>query len=291
MQTAELIEKINTSLKLEDIISVSDFKNEFNGILKEIHPDICKLNGASEATMKMNQYKDYFENGRQYKDDCGTFKTNGYWVEFESNEKNLSWSLENYNILINLKGDNDNHFKKYIPSDAVRLSASKVRFTFDKRAIPLSGLVLPQEHANWVLNRLLEYCAYLSELGMSHCGLTPESVFIIPENHGIQICSFYHLTKFGNKIGTISGKYQNWYPSEVFGTKIATPTIDIEMAKKIASYVLGDTSGTAIKLRKTHNEDFVNFIINQHDNAHNTLTAYKELLRKNFKKEFHLLNI
>ncbi len=82
-----------------------------------------------------------------------------------------------------------------------------------------------------------------------HCGLNPESIFIVPETHGIQICSFYHLTKIGNRIGTISGKYSNWYPQDVFKTKIATPIIDLGCSMKIASYLLGDTSGIGIKHR------------------------------------------
>lgn len=286
-----IIEKISSASKIEDILSVEDFKNEFNNIIKEIHPDVCSLDGASEATKKMLLWKDIFENGKEYKNDVGTFITNGYWVEFKSKEKNHSWSIENYRLFKQLKDKASENFKKYIPKEGVLTSDGTVKYTFDKRAVPLSGLVLPQEHVNWVLNRLLEYCAYLSEIGFSHCGLNPESVFIVPETHGIQICSFYHLTRLGNRIGTISGKYINWYPNEIFYTKTATPKIDIECSKKIASYLLGDTSGSGIKFRKTHNEDFVNFIVRQDENAYKALIFYKELLKKNFKKEFHLLTI
>lgn len=287
----ELIGKIEKASKLEDVVSVTDFKTDFNSISKEIHPDKCSLPGASEAMAKMNLWKDYFENGKELKDDIGIFRTNGYWADFKSDVENLMWSIENYRIFKQLKTERDEHFKKYLPKEGKLLSDGTFRFEFDKRAIPLSGLTLPQEHVNWVLNRLLEYCAYLSEIGFSHCGLNPESVFIVPETHGIQICSFYHLTKFGNRIKTVSGKYRNWYPQEMFANKIASPVIDLELSKKIASYLLGEPSGSVIKLRKTHNEDFVNFLISQNDNAYNTLSAYRELLKKNFKKQFHLLSI
>lgn len=293
MKTATvIIESIENSSKIEDVISISNFKSEFNSVIKEIHPDVCNLPGASEATAKMNLWKDVFENGKEYKDDSGFFRTNGYWLEVKPPiSSSQKWSIENYRIFQNLKGKSDVYFQKYLPKECKVFQDGTYKFLFDKRAIPLSGLTLSPEHVNWVLNRLLEYCAYLSEIGFSHCGLNPESVFIVPETHGIQICSFYHLTKFGNKVGTISGKYSNWYPQEVFATKTASPVIDIEMSKKIACYLLGEPSGNAVKLRKTHNEDFINFIISQNTDAYSTLSTYKELLNKNFKKQFHSLTI
>ncbi len=291
MQADVIIEKINASTKIEDVISIKNFKTEFNNIVKEIHPDICRSSGAADAMSKMNIWKDLFENGKTYKDDVCTFKTNGYWADFKSDSDNLKWSVENFNLFKELKGNDNEHFQKYIPASCDKLPDGTFRFHFEKRAIPLSGLNLPQEHVNWILNRLLEYSAYLAQTGFSHCGINPESVFIVPETHGIQVCSFYHLTRIGNKIGTISGKYTNWYPQEIFNTKIATQEIDIEASKKIAAYLLGDTSGSGIKLRKTHNEDFINFIISSSGNAYQTLSLYRDLLKKNFKKEFHSLTI
>lgn len=291
METKQLIEKILTSTKVEDIISVTDFNKEFNAIIKEIHPDICSLDGAVQATIQMNKWKNHFENGSVYKDDVCEIKTNYYWAEFTPTSKNLNWSIENYRLFKQLKSDTDIHFQKYLPSEGKLLSDGTFRFEFDKRAIPLSGLTLSQEHVNWILNRLLEYCAYLSEIDFVHCGLNPESVFIVPETHGIQICSFYHLTRVNNKVGTVSGKYKNWYPHELFTDKIATPLIDLECSKKIAAYLLGDKSGSGVKFKKTHNEDFINFIVSQHDGAYKCLTDYKELLRKNFKKQFHILTV
>lgn len=291
MNQQDLIARIEKASKIEDVISIANFKTEFDNIVKEIHPDKCSLPGASEATAKMNVWRDVFENGKEYFDDASTFRTNGYWAEYRSDKKNLAWSIENYRRFKHLTGPANDHFQKYIPATGKLLSDGTFRYEFTDRSIPLSGLQLPQEHVNWVLSRLLEYCAYFAEIGFSHCGLNPESVFIVPETHGIQVCSFYHLTKLGNKIGTISGKYSAWYPPETFHTKEATMAIDIELSKKIAAYLLGDPSGSAVKLRKTHNEDFVNFLVSASDNSYKTFTTYKELLKKNFKKQFHSLTI
>jgi hypothetical protein len=286
-----LIEMIKRAHKIEDVLNVANFKAEFNNIMKQIHPDTCNETGASDATSKMNIWKDEYENGKAFTDDIGTFKTNGYWVDFKSSIPNLKQSVEHYNMLQRLTSDADIHFKKYLPGNCSLLPDGTYRFSFEKRAIPLSGLTLPQEHVNWVLNRLLEYCAYLSQTGLVHGGLNPESVFIIPENHGIQVVSFYHLARKNTKISTLSGRYINWYPAQVLSTKVATSLIDIECVKHIATYLLGEKSGNAVKLRKTHNEDFINFLLTQHDNAWECLTQYKDLLRKNFEKKFYPLTI
>jgi hypothetical protein len=291
MNTSQVIDKINQSVKIEDVIDVLDFKNSFHSIMKEIHPDTCTLPGAAEAATKLNLYKDYFENGKEYRDDASIIRTNGYWADFKSDMPNINWSIENYRHFKSLSGSHHENFKKYIPKEGKLLADGKFRFEFENRSIPVSGLTLPQEHVNWIFNRLLEYCAYLSENRFVHCGLNPESVFIIPELHGIQICSFYHLTRQGDKIKTISGRYKHWYPNDVFSSKKATSLIDIECAKRIACYLMGSPSGNAVQLRKTHNEKFINFLLESHTNAHETYHAFRKFREKNFKKEFHILSL
>lgn len=287
----EIIEKIKKAQKIEDVLSVDNLKSDFETIIKQIHPDVCNDPQAAAMSAKITAWKKDYEKGKEYTDDLGPFKTNGYWADFKSDSAALNWSVENYRHFCHLQSSADAHFLKYLPMDCKQMEDGTFRFIFEKRAIPLSGLTLPQEHVNWVLNRLLEYCAYLSQTGFVHGGLNPESVFIVPETHGIQICSFYHLSKLHSKMGTISGRYRHWYPSEIFRTKIATPVIDIELSKKIAAYLLGDRSGSAVKLRKTHDEKFINFLLTRHTNAYSCLESYKDFLRKNFEKKFHSLTI
>ncbi|HEY8896470.1 MAG TPA: hypothetical protein VIM79_16705 [Niastella sp.] len=286
-----LIDKINKAHKIEDVLDLANFKTEFNAIVKQIHPDTCTDAGAVEATSKMNIWKSQYENGKPFTDDAGIFKTNGYWADFSSTLPNLTTSVDNYRMFQQLQSDADIHFKNYLPKECRAFADGTYRFVFEKRAIPLSGLQLPQEHVNWVLNRLLEYIAWLSQSGFVHGGLNPESVFIVPENHGIQVVSFYHLAPKDRKIHTVSGRYMNWYPAQVLKTKTASPVTDLECAKRIASYLLGDASGNAVKFRKTHNEDFINFLLTQHDNAYQCLTQYQQLLRKNFITKFYSLTI
>lgn len=288
----DLINKIENSVKIEDVLDIHNFKDEFNAIIKQIHPDICSLSGAGDAVSKMNSWKLKMENGELFKDDVGEFTTNGYWVKYKDvTNPMIKWSFENYMNFMGLSTSADKQFQKYLPL-SMELSSDELTINFDKRAIPLSSIdTLPQEHVNWVLNRLFEYCSYLDSIGWVHCGLTPDNVFNVPETHGIQITSFYHLTRKGRKIKTISGKYSNWYPQSVFNDKQAINLIDIEMSKKIAIWLLGDKSGVGIKLKKTHNENFINFVSKHNTIPFETMNEYKTLLKANWKSEFHNLNI
>ena len=131
----------------------------------------------------------------------------------------------------------------------------------------------------------------MAQEGYVHCGINPESVFIVPETHGIIITSFYHLSLDDGRLRTISAKYQNWYPTEIFKEKRAKSIIDLELCKRTAAYLLGDKSGLGIKLKKTHNKDFINFLLNSHSNAFECYQAYRKMLKRNFEEKYHHLSL
>ena len=293
----KLVTKIINAKKLEDIIDITNFKQGYRDVLKLIHTDVCKVPKTEDATKKINLWVDEYNNGKTYTDDLGKhekIKTNGYWVEFSSESPLLKYSIENYEILCK-RGDATNpNFRKYIPQRVEKLPDNTYRFHFERRAIPLAALPTPfeQKHVNWILNRLLEYSAYIRQEGMSHCGFNMESIFIVPETHGIQVCSFYHMTAIGKKIGTISGKYGKWYPPEIFTNKIATSDIDVELSKRIAATLLGDSSGVGVKLKRTHDKEFIDFITSSsRKEPFDVMDTYKKMIAKNYKKEFHILDL
>jgi hypothetical protein len=285
-----LIQKINEANKLEDILDVNNFDEEYKSVLRSIHPDVCVAPGATAATAKLNELRDKFRQGVKYVDDSGEFKSNGYFIKYEGDKSLLKKSFDNFTLLKSLKDKSSLNFHRYMPN-SMNLSDGKIEIKLSPRAIPLVNRSLPQEHVNWILSRMLEYSAWLAQVGFVHCGINPASVFIVPETHGIQVCSFYHMTRIDRPVSTVSARYKTWYPPQLFSTKQATSNIDLELAMKTAIYLLGDKSGSGIKLRKTHHEKFMNFVIKQHYNAHKTFLEYRELLQDNFKKEFHPLNI
>lgn len=290
----ELIENILKAKKLADLIDVkSDLKKSLNDILKKIHPDICKDPNANLATNKLLELKEEFLNGKKYIDESGEFKTNGYFSWYSENKDLIKKSLDNFNLLKSYKDEASLNFHKYMP-EKMEIIGGKLEVKFNERAIPITDLQLPQKHVNWILSRILEFASWLNQMGYSHNGINPESIFIMPESHGIQVASYYLLSKVNTPVNGISGKYQHWYPSEMFSSKMITNDIDISLAKKTAIYLLGDKSGVGVKLRKDPdvNKDFLNFVISQHDESTGLVwKEYREILSKNFKKEFHILDL
>lgn len=292
METDELIEKIVTAKRIEQLLDVGNFKTEYRRILMKIHPDVCTHPRATEASDKILKLKDLFENGMSIKDESGTFTTKGLETIYAGNFDFLSASFANYNRLMDLKTPASTNFKKYIPK-TMGFSGKQLQVKYHQRAVPLTGHTLPQQHVNWIFSRMLEFAAWMQQEGLVHGGINPESIFVIPENHGIQVSSFYMTTKAGAKPTGISGMYQSWYPPELFKDKIATPSVDVELSKKTAIYLLGDKSGVGIKLRKDPNvhQGILDFLIAKHDDAIECFKEYREVLGKHFKKEFHHLDL
>jgi len=289
LTSEKIIEDIQQAVKLQDVLAVDQLKEEFKQTMKLIHPDVCGHPDAHDAVTKLNALKADYEQGSVYHDESGEFRTNGEFLIYEGKEELLKTSLRNYQKIMELRDEASLHFRRYLPK-AMRLEKGKLYVTLAERAIPLSGKKLPELHVRWVLSRLLEFSGWLTQVGYVHAGLTPESVFVVPETHGIVITSFYHLTLKNTKLNTIAAKYRNWYPPKVFKEKRALPVIDVELSKKTAIYLMGDTSGSGIKLKKTHHKEFIDFVITQHQESFTAYQKYRELLKRNFKPKFHVLN-
>ena len=292
MTSQEALTIIQKSQRIQDIIKdMSNLDAEFRKLIQLLHPDACSLPGATDATTKLVALRKEHKNGKSFVDDAGSFSTNGEFLEFTGDPNLLEKSFRNYAILKSLP--DTEVLKKYLPSKMkFSKKEGKLRIDFPLRAIPLNEVhsirSLPQEHVNWILSRLLEFSSLLHVAGYNHNGLNPESVFLIPENHGIVVVSFYHLSKSNSTLETLSGRYKFWYPDSVFKSKVSTG-IDVELSKRIAVYLSGASS--AIALKKTHNPEWVDFLITSSDDIVKSMIDYRSIIDNNFKKKFHILNI
>ena len=288
MKPEEIIPLILSATHIDAVGGVDKYKE----ISKAIHPDSCSHPQAGAAQARLNELRLEFVEGLEVGDEVGRHRSNGYWLELHAgNVDAFNAGLSNYRRLWDRRSKKDEYFQAYMPSNGKLLPNGKFHMDFRARAVRLHGLQLPQEHVNWILNRLLEFSAYLEEIDVVHAGLTPEAVFITPEDHGLQVATFYHSTPIGMRLKTVSGPYLNWYPQHCITDKIASPQIDVEMAKRLAAYLLGDRSGMATQLKKTHKPAFIDFLQDSHDGAHQALGIYRKLLKDNFEKKFHILNL
>jgi len=296
MTTVELgakdtIEKIkNGKSYIETFNDLNNWLAEYKKMAKLIHPDICNLSGAKEALSKLNSYKDELEKGKTHKDDAGMVNYKINQVNITGNKLVLENSLKHYNKLMSLKDKMDLDFQRYIPESAklqISDADTNLNLHMKLRALPLSALdVLPQGHVNWILSRMLEFIAYINKKGYVHAGINPDSVYVEPVNHGINVMSFYHMTELNKKLSTASGKWLYMYPDHVKIDKLAKADIDIELCKRTAIYLLGDKSGIGNILRKTHSIPFLDFCQKRHTDPVEAFFEYRELLSKNFEKKF-----
>lgn len=284
-----LIHKILIANHLKMVLDIANWKAEYREIVRWLHPDRCRVEGSVKALIHLYGLRENFEKGTLKEDDAGKFRMKDTTAIFQGNIDLLKLS---YNRFVQLKIQNDSaarHFQHYLPESMALTDKLEVRFKH--RVVPLSGLELSQQHVMWILSRMLETCAWFAQMGYVHTGINPESVFVVPETHGIVIGSFYHFTPIGGRLKTLSARYKNWYPDAVFDTKKATTNIDLELCKRTAAYLLGDTSGTGVKLLKTCNKALVNFLLDTHTDAYDCYDAYRKMLKRNFKSRFHELKV
>ncbi len=290
MQTGILISKIIGAQHLAELMALENYKTTYRAIAKILHPDVCKLKGSTEAMAKLSLLKEQYEKGQLILDEAGEIKANGTTFTFSGEANLLKKSYDQYQLLKLHKDKTALAFHRYLPKQ-MQFTKAGIQVHLADRAVPLSGLQLPLPHVLWILSRMLEVTSWFSQIGYVHMGIHPESVWVVPETHGIIMGSFYHMKPTGERLQTIASKYQHWYPKEVFDYKEAHPMFDIELCKRTAVYLLGDRSGMGIKLKKTVPPAVIDFLLDTHTDAFNCYHEYRSMLKKNFETKFHQLNI
>lgn len=289
VSAADIIAVVMIASRIEQVLDPRE-KDAYRRAVALIHPDRCDDPRANDAVAKLNSMMDAYRNGTPMTDESGAVAWNGWWARYSGNRDLLASSASSFRKLTALRDEASMSFRKYLPE---AVSAEEV--TFSKRSVPLCALPrpLPQVHVNWVLSRMLEFSAWLAQTGFVHGCLNPESVFVVPENHGIQVATFYLLTPAGSKLRGVSGRYSSWYPVSARRTKTATPEVDVECAKRTAAFLLGDPSGVGATLRRAPavNKAVLDFILTSHTDPGAAWMQYREILKKEFKSEFHSLDV
>ncbi len=271
---------------------------DYKILAKNLHPDVNKDKDAVLAFTHLNNLKTDFERGYEFRDESGIFRSNYLVHKWEGDVDLLKKSKMNYDKIIFLaKSNNIELFfingEKYVG----HFEDNQLVYKSGYKCIPLSKAIglLPEKeknkHVNWIFSRLIEFVSMLESLEVTHAGINPDSVFIIPEIHGIKVTSFYHVCT--DKVKTINGKYKNYYPPYMFDTKQAGSYIDISLAKKTAICALGDISGSGVRLRSdvNVNQNVLNYLMLSETDAFHSMRTWREILDKNFIKEFVHLTI
>lgn len=274
---------------------------EYKYLAKMLHPDVNSDAKAVSAFAHLNELKELFERGMLLHDESGEYRSNFLDHKWMGDSVLIQRSYSNYLELVERARKNFNdqsfgHFMRYIPSN-LTLENGMLTYRSHRKAIPLSHVIglLPagerNKHVNWIYSRLIEFVTLLESAGITHAGLNPDSILVVPETHAIKVVSFYHMC-IGD-VKTICGKYKNYYPQQLFDTKKAGPYIDISCIKKTAICALGDVSGAGTRLRANTdiNKNVLGYLMASESDAFLSMKTWRAILDQNFVKEFVPLNI
>lgn len=293
-----IIDKILKTTWYPDICKTPE---DYRVLAKHLHPDICANENAIEAFVHLTALKQAFNKGYVFEDEAGVYRSNYLEHCWEGDLKLLKKSKSNYDFMLGLARNHFDvssfeHFMKYVPEN-LTFENNILIYKSKERCIPISQVIrlLPEKernkHVNWMYSRMIEFVAMLGKLGLTHAGINPDSVFIIPETHTIKVTSFYHAS-IGN-ISSINGKYRNYYPAQLFTYKKGGSYVDIQLVKKTAICALGDSSGSGVKLKT---DPFINlnvlvYLMTPESDALQSMQTWREILDTNFIKEFITLKI
>jgi hypothetical protein len=114
----------------------------------------------------------------------------------------------------------------------------------------LGGRIDPR-HAAWIVSGLLNNLSFLGRVnGMAHNGLSPSTVWVNTIRHKVSFLGgFWYSAEIGRAITHLPPFSHTYAGRELLKTKKASPILDIECARAIGRFAMGDVSGGSFRLR------------------------------------------
>ncbi len=95
--------------------------------------------------------------------------------------------------------------------------------------------------AAWMWRRLLVAVGFAHRAGLIHAAVLPEHVMIHPADHGLVLVDWcYTVSEHACPIPAVPGRYRAWYPPEVLTRQVAGPDLDIYLATRCMTYLIGN---------------------------------------------------
>jgi hypothetical protein len=101
------------------------------------------------------------------------------------------------------------------------------------------GGVDPRDAA-WMWRRVLVAVGAAHRAGLIHGAVLPEHVMIHPAEHGLVLVDWcYSCRAPGGRVRAVVERYQDWYPPEVLAGRAAGPDLDIWLATRCMTELVG----------------------------------------------------
>jgi len=98
---------------------------------------------------------------------------------------------------------------------------------------------LDGRHLAWIFNRLLTVLGFCRRQRIVHGAVLPCHVLIDVADHGLRLVGWGGSVAAGRRLGTVSARYRDWYPSEVRRHRPVGPATDLFLAVRCLVYVAG----------------------------------------------------
>ncbi len=297
-QVRQLIVQVNRSVHPREIFADSDWKLKFREYAQLLHPDGSHghFSGATDAMARLNEYKTILERGFEYEDESGKFfiRDNGKTIIFtgDKDKSLLEISYKNF-IQLKTKIPVGHILEQYMPQKVQFNNEGQLCVSLQRRSVSILGLKLDEKQVRWMLNRFLEYSGLLYQIGYNHNAISPYSILITPEDHGIQCISWYHMKKSNDKLETISGLISTWYPAEIFQEKRSKIEIDISLSKFFAAQLLHGkiSNDPLVNLNGTLDPKLYNFLTKTSKSGLVDIMEYKDYINQLADKDFYKLDL
>jgi hypothetical protein len=100
---------------------------------------------------------------------------------------------------------------------------------------------LDARDAAWMWRRLLVAAGFAHGAGVIHAAVLPEHVLIHPAEHGLVVADWcYAITGPGGLAAAVPARYADWYPLEVRSRRPPGPDLDIWLATRCMTQLIGD---------------------------------------------------
>ena len=177
-------------------LGVPKNKIELRKLQAELHPDVCKdhrANGAFANLMKLYNGPDY---DLRVASGVATGAHQIVWTPKPTFEDRLALARTALTKLHNLKGDFARFFPENQGNDPKELTVAyesgwwflNSYTSFDSRTVV------------WIAKRLAGALNQSNKLGFAHCNISPATVLIMPEEHGLRIDGWWSAVSHGQRL-------------------------------------------------------------------------------------------
>lgn len=182
---------------------------------------------------------------------------------------------------------------KYLPSrrDRFETSAGECVLVVDKTddafllrdvQAALGGKIDPK-HVAWIMSASLNIACYLEVTGITHNGISADSLFVSPKFHSIMIYGgWWYSAPVGSKLAAVPTFSHRIAPPDILRAKKADPRIDLACIRAMGRELLGDITGMTL-LGKGVPKPMVDFLRQpSSSSARKDYAAWSQVLEASF---------